>query len=64
MSKPRFVATPRIFWEKGKTKICQQIDGVYHLCLEKNNGLVYTGIKSKNMDDLIKEAEVQYGDVA
>ena len=64
MSKPRIVATPKIFWEKGKTKICQQIDGIYHLCLEKGNDLVYTGIRSKNMDDLIKEAEVNYGDVA
>jgi len=64
MSKPRFIATPRIFWEKGKTKICKQIDGIYHLCLEKSNGLVYTGIRSKSMDELIKEAEAKYGDVA
>jgi len=64
MSKPRFVATPRIFWEKGKTKICKQTDGTFLLCLEDNDVLVNTGIKSKNLNELIKKAEVQYGDVA
>jgi len=64
MTKSRFVATPRIFWKKGKSTICKEVSGLFHLCLEENNGLVGTGIKSKNLNELIKKAEVQYGDVA
>ena len=63
IKKKRTESRPKIFWRNKKTVICKHIkDGKYQLCIDRNNDLYYTGIISKDINEVIKIAEEEYGD--